>query len=337
MVKNAWLIFNPVAGRSSGEADLALIEQRLKPSLDLHICQTSPECDADSLARDALAAGAELIIASGGDGTLSAVAEVLINRSIPLGIIPRGTANALATDLGVPTDIEQACQVILDGHVRRIDTAQCNGRPMLLLAGIGFEALTIEQTTRERKSRLGILAYVLTGLQHLSELAVFELTVETENQRIVCQAAAVTVANVAPPTSILAQGPATLRADDGLLDITIVAARSLLEAVATGYHLFSTALQHLPVSRDNIGYFRCSHLRITTNPPQKVVIDGEVAGTTPLEVKCLPQSLPVLVPQAVPEAVAPREKLEGLPNLTVETKTSSTLQVETKTEPLVNS
>lgn len=320
MAKKSWLIFNPVAGQGDVDQDLDVIHRLLCPALDLHVYLTTPEKDADSLAHAALEDGAELVIASGGDGTLSAVAQVVAGTGIPLGIIPRGTANALAVALGLPQDLQQACKVILEGYVHCIDTARCNGRVMILLAGIGFEAEAIKQTSRLSKNRLGVLAYVLSGLKQLSGMSNFKVEIETEDQIIHCKAVAVTVANTAPPTSILAQGSAQVCPDDGKLDVTIVAASTLLEAVATGYHLLATAMRELPTERDNIGYLRCRKLRILTDPVQKVVVDGEVVETTPLEIECMPQSLIILAPQSGQTPEVPEEKLEGLPGLKVQDK-----------------
>ncbi len=150
----------------------------------------------------------------------------LINTDIPLGVIPRGTANAFASALGIPDTIEESCQTILEGQIRKVDVAKCNDKPMLLLAGIGFEAETVEATSRELKRRWGALAYMVAGMQQLSEFDLFEVEIETDKKIIRTSAAAVTVANTAPPTSILAQGPAGIRYDDGYLDVTIVAPKN---------------------------------------------------------------------------------------------------------------
>ncbi|MBC8123344.1 MAG: YegS/Rv2252/BmrU family lipid kinase [Gemmatimonadaceae bacterium] len=307
MEGNTWLIFNPVAGQTDPQGDLTFIQEFLGPELDLHVALTTHERTAEHCAREAVASGAGRVIAAGGDGTLSEVAQILSGTAIPMGIIPRGTANALAVALGLPMDLPLALEVILDGHIRRIDTARCNGRIMLLLAGVGFEALTVQNTSRESKTLLGPFAYILSGLQQLGELATFTVELETREERLIFDAVAVTVANIAPPTSILAQGPGEVRPDDGKLDVTVVAATTPLEAVAAGYHLLWTAMRDLPAQMQNIGHLRESKLRIVTDPPQVVVIDGEVIGTTPLEVECLPRSLQVFVPRLVPTLVVLEE------------------------------
>lgn len=316
----ACLIFNPVAGQSDPEQDLAKIRSLLEPEFDLDIRFTSEEKDADEIASEAIAQGAKAIVASGGDGTLSAAANALIKTNIPLGIISRGTANAFAAALELPDTIEAACETILGGATRQVDAAMCNGLPMVLLAGIGFEAETVERADRKAKKRFGILAYVMAGLQQLRELESFTAEIETADKVISLTASAVTVANAAPPSSILAQGPAGVVFDDGLLDVTIVAPASRAGAIAASYHLLQTALnENSAADRDDIGYLRAQRVIIRTNPAQKVVVDGEIIGETPIDVECVPGGLTIFVPrEAAPPAAI--ERLEGLPNLSVKEK-----------------
>jgi YegS/Rv2252/BmrU family lipid kinase len=318
MKRSACLIFNPVAGQSDPDQDLSQIQALLDPEFDLDIRLTTPEVDASQLAYDAVERGVHLVIASGGDGTLSAAAEALVGTNIPLAIISRGTANAFASALNIPDTIEAACQTILGGVTKVIDAAQCNGKPMVLLVGIGFEAEMVEKADREAKNRLGLLAYVLAGVQQLREFETFEVEIETEDRTITVSAAAVTIANAAPPTSIFAQGPAGIIYDDGLLDVTVVAPVNRTDAIASAYHLLQTAIRGDAAERDDIGYLRARRIKVTTQPPQKVVLDGEILGTTPVEVECIPGGLTICVPQI--EEDQPPERLEGLPELAVETR-----------------
>lgn len=313
------LIFNPSAGQSDPKQDLEQIRALLEPSMELDIRFTTEELDADVIASEAIAQGATSIIASGGDGTLSAAAGALVGTDIPLGIISRGTANAFAAALELPDTIEAACQTILGGATRVVDAARCNDRPMVLLAGIGFEAETVDRADRRAKNRFGVLAYVMAGIQQLRELESFEAEIETEDKVIKMTAAAVTVANAAPPTSVLAQGPAGVVFDDGLLDITVVAPSTRAGAIAASYHLLQTALNESATEREDVGYLRAKRVVVRTDPPQKVVLDGEIIGFTPIDVECVPGGLTIFVPKeaALPSAV---EKLEGLPDLTIESK-----------------
>lgn len=317
-MRSACLIFNPVAGQGDPEQDLLKIQTLLEPEINLDIQFTTPDVEAGQLANEAVTRGVEMIIASGGDGTLSAAAEALVGTNIPLGVISRGTANAIAAALGIPDTIELACQTILEGATKVVDAALCNGKPMVLLVGVGFEAEVVEKADREAKNRFGMLAYIMAGVQQLREFDSFEAKIETDEKIITLTAAAVTIANAAPPTSILAQGPAGIIYDDGLLDLTVVAPMNRAGAIAASYHLLQTALSGEAVERDDIGYLRSRRIKVTADPPQKVVLDGEIVGMTPIEVECIPGGLTIFVP--LTEEDQPPEKLEGLPDLKVELK-----------------
>jgi YegS/Rv2252/BmrU family lipid kinase len=319
-MQKAHLIFNPVAGQGDAEQELALIQERLSEKFELETKLTTPKMGADELAKQAVQQGVDAIFVSGGDGTVSTAATAVIRTGIPLGVIARGTANAFANALGIPTAIEAACETILKQQTKTVDVAFCNDLPMVLLAGIGFEAETVQLATREAKNRFGILAYVLAGLKKLQTLEQFEAEVETDDRVISFTASALTIANAAPATSVLAQGPAGLVVDDGLLDLTIVAPANRTSAIAATYHLLQSALSGNPAERDDVGYLRSKRFRVTTNPPQKVVVDGEMVGTTPINVECVPSGLTIFMPD--PEAEIPTEKLEGLPDLVIEPKES---------------
>ena len=320
MKRTACLIFNPVAGQGNPEQELAQIQALLGDKFELDTQLTTPELDADEIARQALRQGVDALFVSGGDGTVSAAASAVMRTEIPLGVIARGTANAFANALGIPTTIEAACETILKDQTKTIDVALCNGLPMVLLAGIGFEAETVQKANREVKNRWGILAYVIAGLRQLRELEQFEAEIEADDKIISVTASALTVANAAPPTSILAQGPAGLDVSDGLLDLTIVAPANRTSAIAATYHLLQSALSGAPTDRNDIGYLRSQRFKINTNPPQKVVLDGEMIGKTPIEVECISEGLTVFAPD--PDAEIPTEKLEGLPDLVIEPKDS---------------
>ena len=106
------------------------------------------------------------------------------------------------------------------------------------LAGVGFEAETVKDADREAKDRFGMLAYVLSGLKQLRDFEIFTAEIETEDKVITVDVSAVTIANAAPPSSVLAQGTAGVIFDDGLLDITILAPQSKAGAIA----YFSSAI-----------------------------------------------------------------------------------------------
>ena len=318
MFKSIYLIFNPVSGQGDPEADLAIIRSEIEPSASLTILETTKDASVEEVAMLAVDKGADCVIASGGDGTVSAVAGALIECDATLGIVPRGTANAIASAFSISTDLREACQTILAGNPHRIDVASCNGKPLLLLAGIGLEADVVAQANRQLKNRIGSAAYILSAFRQVQDLDTFKAVMETPDKIITVRASGITVANVAPATSVLAQGPAGVVPYDGLLDVTIFAPEGTGGAIAASYNLFQTALNKRSTKREDVGYFRCTSVKITTDPEQEVVLDGEMMGPTPLDIQCIPDGLTLMTPSD--GNFDPLEKLENLPELEIQYK-----------------
>ncbi|WP_169977613.1 YegS/Rv2252/BmrU family lipid kinase [Tautonia rosea] len=299
--RRAVMIFNPISGSGNAEKEHARILELLEPSMMLDVKETTPEVDAGSLAREALKAGVDLVIAAGGDGTVSEVAEVLTGTDIPLAIIPRGTANALAVALFGPQlyldPIGRSCEAILDGVTRTIDTVKCGDHQMLLLAGIGVESGMVERAERDLKARFGVLAYLVGGWEQIKAQEEFDVELECDGKRHRFRSGSVVVANAAPPSSVFAQGSGTPIYDDGMLDVTtLVDVKTPWEAVQTIMQLFQAGLtQQAPEER--VITMRAAKVRVETNPPQTVAIDGELVGQTPVEFEVVPASLKVIVPK----------------------------------------
>jgi YegS/Rv2252/BmrU family lipid kinase len=294
----ATLIHSPRGGSATDE-DLEQTRTLLSHSLDLEVLRVEGDTNPADLARQAVAAGAKVVIASGGDGSVSSVASAIVGRDdVALGIVPRGTANSIAAFLGIPRDLETACAIIRDGHTRQIDTARVNDVSMVLMATIGLHAEAITDVDPERKKRFGAFAYVLEEVERMLDAELFDVTIDANGQEVTLPANSVTVANIARPATLLAQGPASIIEDDGLLDVTIVAIRGFADAVGTTLHLATSALRQQPAERDNVGFFRTKRIRITTSQSKRVMVDGEDATQTPLVIECVPRSLRVLVPKS---------------------------------------
>ena len=223
--RRGYLIFNPIAGQGDPETELAEIRSYLEPQFMLQVWKTQPNLDPAEQAKelikeikafDAEGEGESIIIASGGDGTVGAVASALQGSDIPLGIIPRGTANAFSVALGIPTGVKAACTNLLLGNLRRVDVAVCNDRPMILLAGLGFEAGMVDKASRELKNILGPMAYIFSGARQLVDQQPFQATMQIDGNEYQLDTSAITVANAAPATSVMAQGFGEVIPDDGL-------------------------------------------------------------------------------------------------------------------------
>jgi len=314
----AALVWNPVAGAARDE--LAQVVERLEQTYALVVLETSQARDADACAAEALVGDPAVVIAAGGDGTVSLVASRLIGGQVPLAVIPRGTSNSFARALAIPLDLAGALENACSGQPHAIDTARAAGRAVLLFTSVGFHADAIGETSREAKNRWGLLAYLVTGLQRLAALTPFAVELETDAEIIRCKATNVTVANLAPPRTVVAQGPTRVSGCDGRLDITLIAVEGLADGLGAALHLYRTGLTQDAASRDDIGYLPVRRVTVRAEPAQHVLIDGEDVGETPVTIECVPCSLRVLVPAAPPEGPGGERKLEGLPELEVESK-----------------
>jgi YegS/Rv2252/BmrU family lipid kinase len=161
------VIFNPRARSQKGGRVMRFIKEN-EDRLALH--PTNYAGEARELAARFAVEGEPVVIAAGGDGTLNEVVNGLVGSKTMLGVLPAGTMNVFAREMGIPCDsLEQALLVIQRGFVREVDLFGANGSPFVQMAGVGFDALVIEETSWESKKLLGPLAYLLAAVKVLGE------------------------------------------------------------------------------------------------------------------------------------------------------------------------
>ncbi len=161
------LIFNPQARSQRGQRVVRFL---MKRATDFALYATRSAEDAGELAAKFAAAGEPVVVAAGGDGTLNTVVRGLAGTKTALGILPAGTMNVFARELGIPTgNFQRAFKVIEGGDVRRIDLFEANGAPFVQMAGVGYDAQVIEETTWETKKMFGPLAYLFSAVRVLGE------------------------------------------------------------------------------------------------------------------------------------------------------------------------
>lgn len=297
----AWLIVNPVAGGGKWADAEAEIVSLLSPFMLLSIHTSSEHCSARQLAQQACQAGCKLVIACGGDGTVTEVASELVGTDVRLGIIPLGTTNALSHALwGISAKlmpVRSACLNIIEGHSRAIDTANCNGKLMLLLAGVGFEQQMIAAADRDRKNELGQLAY-LNGLwQAVQANHVLSLVVQFDDQpEQLLHTASLVVANAAPLTTLLAQGSGAPDLNDGKLDVTWLSADTGESSMLGLAELAFAGLTNISLNASS-QFCRARKIRIRRQDQQALqyVIDGELYSDMTLEIGIAPASLQVML------------------------------------------
>ena len=303
--RRGYLIFNPVAGQGDPVSELAEIRSYLEPQIMLQIWMTQPNLDPAQQARELIqeikafeqqGEGESLIIASGGDGTVGAVASALADSDIPLGIIPRGTANAFSVALGIPTGVKAACTNLLLGNTRLVDVAMCNDQPMILLSGLGFEAGMVNKASRELKNILGPMAYIFSGARQLVDQQPFKTTLRIDGEEYHLEASAITVANAAPATSVMAQGFGQVIPDDGLLEVIVASPKDRISGFSVLSSLAWSAIVSNTANHDNIACFRTRQIEVELEETQKLVVDGEILDADKMTVSVKPGALQVVAP-----------------------------------------
>jgi len=252
--------------------------------------------DLRQRAAQATKAKVDVVIAVGGDGGVFQVVQGLAETKVALGVIPLGTGNLLAGNLGIPQEVEAAIKVILAGHSRRIDLGQLvigNKRRVFSVAcGIGFDAQVMAATEKSQKLRWGKLAYaagVLRSRRHLRNTT-HEITIDGQTFKL--EAAQIFIANFGPGRSIKPR--LHIKPDDGLLDVVVVRASGPISALLAGWE--ALRLRRLGSSQGgHIFWTRAHEIRIKT-PGRLVEVDGSVIGSTPITVSIWANALSVLVP-----------------------------------------
>lgn len=261
--------------------------------IDWDIDITHGAGDGYAKARQAMAEGVDMVAVYGGDGTVSEVAWALSGGGPPLAILPGGTGNALAEELGIPQALPEAAALAAgdDYDLRSIDAAQLGDRVFILRATIGFEAASVGATSREMKDRYGWLAYVYSALQTLADppKATYILDVDGETAEV--EGIACIVANSAALGSVGVKLVPDVDVSDGLMDV-IVVERADLPALA-GSAVDAIAGEEMRA----LSRWRGKRIHVASRPPQPVLADGEPAGTTPVDVIVLPKAVRVVVPR----------------------------------------
>jgi YegS/Rv2252/BmrU family lipid kinase len=244
--------------------------------------------------RESLLGGVDLVVAAGGDGTVSAVADGLVGRSIPFGIIPLGTGNLVARELDIPQDLEAAVALIAGAHgTKKIDAMRIGTRTFVLNAGVGIGASVVSGTTRRSKGRFGRVAYVATALSMVVSSRPRRLVVEVDGVAHSYRAVDVAIMNCGLLSRLLYPKGPDIRIDDGHLGVWILSMRTMWD-----YARYAAGLVAGRAAHPDAIYLRAEKsIAIRSNVPMQLQADGDIIGTTPVTVEVLPGALTVLVPR----------------------------------------
>ena len=286
-MNNTLVIMNPAAHSHRAKRQRARVEAIARNSV---ICATSRSGEAEGLARRGALEGFERIVAAGGDGTIHEVVNGLAGTDAALGLLPMGTMNVFATELGLPTnDLDLCWNIIERGKTRLVDLPSANEKHFAQLAGVGLDAQVVKETSLALKRSFGPLSYLIQAAQVAARIPP-RLSIESENASIE-ESSFVLVGN-----GRLYGGPfpffkhAVL--DDGLLDVVAFKRLGYLEIIKYLQDVIFSSEIRTP----EVEYFQTRQLRVSSDQSVPVELDGELVGNCPVEFSVQKQSLRVLAP-----------------------------------------
>ncbi len=287
--RNVFVILNPVAGTGDRDEVVAVLEGHFSgEGRRLKIYETSgaPDEDIPALVREAVAGGADLVIAAGGDGTVSTVAGALVGSTVPLGVLPIGTANVFAQVLGLPLDLNGAVELLADSFATApIDGMRLNDELGVLHISVGITSLMQRDTPREAKRRYGRLAYLYVAARWLFGFQPQRFNLVIDGTRYRLRASQVLIANGGE----MGQPPFTwgpdIAPDDGVLDVCVINASSFRDYLVVGWSTLTGRHRKNPRLR----YFKARRsISVNSKVSLPVQRDGELAGKTPVLVEVVP-------------------------------------------------
>jgi diacylglycerol kinase (ATP) len=288
--RRVYVIANPAAGQD--RPFLNLFNNAFQAAgIDWELLITKKAGDAERLTREAVAAGADVVAAYGGDGTVGEVANGLYGSDVPLAIFPGGTANVMSVELGIPGDLAGAVALACgNGLARPVDMGKIEDRMFLLRAAIGYTAEMTKGADREDKNRLGNLAYVLSAIRALPNAQAVPYKLTLDGKVVEIDGAVCIVANsgsLGLPGWSLTR---TVDIGDGLLDVIMIQNVDLNALLAVAASAIGVG--------EPLDHWQVREVTIEANPPQTVECDGEIIEPTPFSASVLPHAIHVLVPDS---------------------------------------
>ena len=297
-MKRAAIILNPAT------ADVSALREAVEETMPAAgwsnpmWLETTPEDPGAGMAETAVAAGVQLVVICGGDGTIMACLGALADTDVPIALLPLGTGNLLARNLGVPIELADALAVAVNGEDRRIDLGRVGDQPFSVMAGIGFDAAMMADASEGLKQLAGWPAYVVSALRHLRDPVMqVQLRID-DNPPLRRTARTVLVGNVGRLQGGLELLPDAV-ADDGMLDVVVVAPRTLRDWIRLVWRVFRRdRTQHPHLER-----FRGRTILIEADRTVPRQMDGEVIDDgASLDARIQPGALVIRVPQPVATA-----------------------------------
>lgn len=297
MANNIKVVLNTQGGRLAGQAKIAVIERAMREAgLDYDLVPTERPAQGLEQARQAALDGWPIIVAAGGDGSINAVVNGLLqaageDQAGTLGIIPLGTANDLASGLALPLDITAACRRIAAGNTRLIDVGIVNGHYFANNSAVGLEPVVTIAHDQMRRIK-GNLRYIVAALKSIINAKSWEMRLDWGNGIYEGPITLVSVGNSPRTGGSFYMTPRAVL-DDGLLDFVYAMGMSRWQMLRLLPQTFSGKHIHHPL----VAYLQTTSLCITASPPTPIQADGEIIDKAAVEInyRIIPRKLRVIV------------------------------------------
>jgi diacylglycerol kinase (ATP) len=324
----AELIYNPSSGQVVVRHELDNVVAFLnRYGWSVTLRETSKPLEATELARHAANRDAKVVIAAGGDGTVNEVANGLVNTDVALGVLPVGTTNSWALQMGIPAlnpmlpgiqvvkmiaALEEsiarplpanyyrkvlldAARVLIEGHTVAVDMGELSGRHFLMWAGIGFDAAIAQSIPLKEKRALGSWAYVFPTIESIYKYSGTDVCLNLDGKAVKVSTPLIAVSNIQLYGGTIAIG-AKACVNDARLDVCIFKGGGFFTFVQQAVKV----LAHRHLQDPQVEYYQCREIVVESAHSLPVQIDGEPFTRTPAAIHTVPSSLKVIVPKTVP-------------------------------------
>jgi diacylglycerol kinase (ATP) len=293
-LKNIHIIVNPAAGK--GESILPILNASLKEAgIKWEVSVTHKAGDAIKYAKAAVKKGTDALAVYGGDGTLMEAISGLIGSEIPLVILPGGSANVLATELGIPTDLKEACMLLSQSPIetKTIDVGQFDKRYFIVGISLGFASDVIKGADRATKNKIGIFAYLFSAAAAVKKTKKAVYHLEIDGQKHTVQGLTCIIANAGNLGFSKISFKKLIDVSDGFLDVIVIRKANL----SLFKFLVVTLIKR--ERHDNlelVAHWHGKDISVSSSSKQTFQCDGEVLEKIPLNIKIIPAAIKVLVP-----------------------------------------
>ncbi|RZM28861.1 MAG: YegS/Rv2252/BmrU family lipid kinase [Pedobacter sp.] len=280
-------IINPGSGsKDFNFKDHIAIYFAAKPQHEVSYYELPESCSKADLTKAIADAGADRVVAVGGDGTLKLVAEALLQKDTPIGLIPAGSANGMARELGIPDDPDLALDIVVNGRPKKIHAVIVNEELCIHLADIGFNAYIIKKF--DDLPQRGMLGYAKAAWQALWKHHKMEVEIHTVDEVVKSEAAMVVIANATMYGTGVQINPDG-KLDDDVFEVILIKRYSAME-------ILKIKFTNLPFNPETIEIFKTSKLEIKSKHKTHFQVDGEYQGkVNTIKAKLVPEAIQMIV------------------------------------------